>query len=94
MNRFKEKIDLIFSGEHFETKTRSVLLSREDFSSESSLKYIIHNILLTASTRSYKYSHLFNKRGAWNKHGRGAKVAKSLNVELGINEEGGIFGKN
>ena len=40
------------------------------------------------------YSHLFNKRGAWNKHGGGAKVAKSLNVELGIDEEGGIFGKN
>ena len=40
------------------------------------------------------YYHLFNKRGAWNKRGGGAKVAKSLNVELGINEEGGIFGKN
>ena len=40
------------------------------------------------------YSHLFNKRGAWNKRGGGTKVAKSLNVELGINEEGGIFGKN
>ena len=40
------------------------------------------------------YSHLFNKRGAWNKRGVGAKVAKSLNVEFGINEEGGIFGKN
>ena len=40
------------------------------------------------------YSHLFNKRGAWNKRGGGAKVANSLNVELGINEEGGIFGKN
>ena len=40
------------------------------------------------------YSHLFNKRGAWNKRGGGAKVAKSLNVELGINKEGGIFGKN
>ena len=24
------------------------------------------------------YSHLFNKRGAWNKRGGGAKVAKSL----------------
>ena len=33
------------------------------------------------------YSHLFNKRGG------GAKVAKSLNLELGIKEEGGIFGK-
>ena len=40
------------------------------------------------------YSHLFNKRGAWNKRGGGVKIAKSLNVELGINEEGGIFGKN
>ena len=33
------------------------------------------------------YSHLFNKRGG------GAKVAKSLNVEVGINVEGGIFWK-
>ena len=39
------------------------------------------------------YSHLFNKRGAWNKCGGGAKVAKSLNVEVGINVEGGIFWK-
>ena len=30
------------------------------------------------------YSHLSNKGGGWNKHGRGAKVAKSLNVEGGI----------
>ena len=43
---------------------------------------------------AHAYSHLFNKRGAWNKRGGGAKVAKSLNVELGIKEEGGIFGKN
>jgi hypothetical protein len=35
-----------------------------------------------------EYSHLFNKRGG------GAKVAILLNVELGINVEGGIFGKN
>ena len=40
------------------------------------------------------YSHLFNERGGCNKRGGGAKVAKSLNVELGINKEGGIFGKN
>ena len=40
------------------------------------------------------YSHLFNKRGAWNKRGGGAKFTKLLNVELGINVEGGIFGKN
>ena len=30
------------------------------------------------------YSHLFNTRGGWNKHGGDAKVAKSLNVEGGI----------
>ena len=40
-----------------------------------------------------EYSHLFNKHGAWNKRGVGAKVAKSLKVELGINMEGGIFWK-
>ena len=39
------------------------------------------------------YSHLFNKRGGWNKQGGGAKVAKLLNVEVGINVEGGIFWK-
>ena len=33
------------------------------------------------------YSHLFDKRGG------GAKVAKSLNVEVEINVEGGIFWK-
>ena len=42
---------------------------------------------------SHTYSHLFNKRGAWNKRGGGAKVAKSLNLEVGINVEGGIFWK-
>ncbi len=35
------------------------------------------------------YSHLSNKRGGWNKREGGAKVAKSLNVEVGINVEGG-----
>ena len=40
------------------------------------------------------YSHLSNNnRGGWNKRGVGAKVAKSLNVEAGINVEGGIFWK-
>ena len=39
------------------------------------------------------YSHHFNRRGGWNKCGGGAKVAKSLNVEVGINLEGGIFWK-
>ena len=33
------------------------------------------------------YSHLFNKRG------RGEKVAISLNMEVGINVQGGIFWK-
>ena len=42
---------------------------------------------------SYFYSHLSNKRGAWNKRGGGAKVAKPLNVKLVINVEGGIFWK-
>ena len=32
-----------------------------------------------------RYSHLFNKCGVWNKRGGGAKVAKSLNMEVGIN---------
>ena len=39
------------------------------------------------------YFHLFNKRGGWNKREGGAKVAKSLNVQVGINVEGGIFWK-
>ena len=33
------------------------------------------------------FHNLSNKRGTWNKRGGGAKKAKSLNVELGINEE-------
>ena len=37
------------------------------------------------------YSHLSNKRGGWNKCGGGAKFAKSLNVEVGINVKGGIL---
>ena len=36
----------------------------------------------------HTYSHLFNKRGTWNKRGGGAKVAKTLNMEVGINVEG------
>ena len=28
------------------------------------------------------YSHLSNKQGGWNKRGGGAKVAKSINVEV------------
>ena len=53
--------------------------------------------------KTTKYSHLFNKRGGWNKRGGGAKVAKSLNVEGGIfwkklvhnsNKQGEEGGKN
>ena len=32
----------------------------------------------------HKYSHLSNSRIGWNKHGGGAKLAKSINVEGGI----------
>ena len=39
------------------------------------------------------YSHVFNNRGGWNKREGGAKVAKLLNVEVGINVEGGSFWK-
>jgi hypothetical protein len=39
------------------------------------------------------YSHLSNKRGGWNKREGDAKFAKSLNVEVGINVEGGILWK-
>ena len=47
------------------------------------------------------YSHLFNKRGGWNKRGGSAKVAKSLNLineecrveksKISINVEGGFL---
>ena len=39
------------------------------------------------------YSYLSNNRGGWNQRGGGAKIAKSTNVEVGINVEGGIFWK-
>ena len=39
------------------------------------------------------YSYLSNNLGSWNKRGGGPKVAKSINVEVGINVEGGIFRK-
>ena len=54
----------------------------------------VNSFLKWGGKKYCKYSHLFNKRGAWNKRGGGAKVAKSLNVEPGINVEGGIFRKN
>ena len=39
------------------------------------------------------YSHLSNNSGGWNKHGGGAIVAKSINVEVGINMKVVFFGK-
>ena len=39
------------------------------------------------------YSQLSNKHGGWNKLGGGAKFSKSLNMEVGINVEGGILWK-
>ena len=59
------------------------------------IKCMVHGVLSKRPKYQFKpvYSHLF-KRGAWNKRGGGAKFAKLLNVELGINVEGGIFGKN
>ena len=33
---------------------------------------------------STMHSYFSNNRGGWNKHGGGAKVAKSINVEGGI----------
>ena len=36
--------------------------------------------------RIAKYSHLSNNRGGCNKRGVRAKVAKSINVEVGIKE--------
>ena len=40
------------------------------------------------------YSHLSNSQEGWNKRGRGAKVPELINKEVGINVEGGFFGKN
>ena len=48
--------------------------------------YII-TIAIQENLHISNYSHLFNNRGG------GAKVAKSINVEVGINVEGGIFWK-
>jgi hypothetical protein len=42
---------------------------------------------LSLGEHRYNYSHLSNSRRG------GAKVAKSINMEVGINVEGGIFWK-
>ena len=38
----------------------------------------------TGRSTGSNYSHLSNNRGGWNKRGGRAKVAKSINVEVGI----------
>ena len=55
--------------------------------------FISSGILYLLAWISSDYSHLSNKRGGWNKHGGAAKFAKSLNVEVRINLEGGILWK-
>ena len=50
-------------------------------------------ITLAFTFNSHIFWYLFNKRGGWHKRGGGAKVAKLLNVEVGINVEGWIFWK-
>ena len=37
------------------------------------------------------YSHLSNSRGGWSKREGGGKIAKSINMEVGINMKGGFF---
>ena len=54
--------------------------------------YII-TIAIQENLHFSNYSHLFNNRGGWNKRRGGAKVAKSINMEVGINVEGGIIWK-
>ena len=43
------------------------------------------------SKNSIRYFHLTNNSGGWNKRGGEAKIAKSLNVEAGINVEVGKY---
>ena len=47
----------------------------------------------TSIFRSIEYSHLSNKSEGSKNRGGGAKFAKSLNVEVGLNVEGGILWK-
>ena len=58
-----------------------------DFSNNA----IVSKCIWSPFFSTFVYSHLSNKRGAWNKRGGGSKFAKLLNVEVGINVEAGIF---
>ena len=53
----------------------------------------LHIKEIIGNSRENVYSHLSNNRGGWNKRGGRAKVAKSINVEVGINVEGEISWK-
>ena len=57
------------------------------------LDVILFHLVFKFRYNTLRHSHLSNKRGGWNKHGGGAKVAKSINVEVGINVDGAIFWK-
>ena len=63
----------------------------------SGLKILVfwNRNLLGPTYRLWKntYSYLSNSQGGWNKRGRGAKIPKLINKEVGINVEGGIFWK-
>ena len=76
---------------------RNILIFISDWGKIASFQYKKNNVILivmsmaipVAEFQARGYSHLFNKRGGWNKRGGGAKNAKSQNVEVGINVEGG-----
>ena len=56
-------------------------------------KKVFRGIKVFGKNLYFTYSHFSNNHGGWNKRGGEAKIAKSLNVEAGINMEGGIFRK-
>ena len=45
----------------------------------------------TPAVYGFEYFHLYNKREGWNKHGRLVKSCKSMNIETGINVDGGLL---
>ena len=68
-------------------------------------KYILINVIWVVEIQRWwilkskisclkpTYFQLSNNCEGWNKRGGGAKVAKSINLEVGINMEGGTFWK-
>ena len=59
-----------------------------------SWKKLVHNCTKREVEGGKNLSHFSNSQGGWNKHGGGAKVPKLINVEFGINVDGGFFGKS